>query len=299
MRTLLDILMGAAAVAWAPFKGLFIVRLLVRTVQEMSDDDATHMAAGVAYYAAFSLFPLMIGLIAIFNLLPTSEDREAQFIGFIAGYLPGSDGLLASDVRVSGTLGLISIIGLLWSGSAMFGAVARVVNRAWDVQKDPPLFVRKPQQMTMALVVGAMFLTSLAAAAFVRTAGEYARADLPASDFLVSEASRLFLLGTSFALTLATFLMIYKLMPNTHTRWGYVWPGAVVAALLFEAAKGVFLTYVDRFANFQDVYGSMADALVLMLWLYVSSLILILGAELSSEYGRLREGRDRGTAARP
>ena len=73
----------------------------------------------------------------------------------------------------------------------------------------------------------------------------------------------------------------------------------VVAALLFEAAKGVFLTYVDRFANFQDVYGSMADALVLMLWLYVSSLILILGAELSSEYGRLREGRDRGTAARP
>ena len=182
----------------------------------------------------------------------------------------------------------------------MFGAVARVVNRAWDVQKDPPLFVRKPQQMTMALVVGAMFLTSLAAAAFVRTAGEYARADLPASDFLVSEASRLFLLGTSFALTLATFLMIYKLMPNTHTRWGYVWPGAVVAALLFEAAKGVFLTYVDRFANFQDVYGSeWRTHLCSMLWLYVSSLILILGAELSSEYGRLREGRDRGTAARP
>ena len=298
MRTVFHILMGAAAVAWAPFKGLFIVRLLVRTVQEMSDDDATHMAAGVAYYAAFSLFPLMIGLIAIFNLLPTSDDREAQFIGFVAGYLPGSDGLLASDIRVSGTLGLISILGLLWSGSAMFGAVARVVNRAWDVQKDPPLFVRKPRQLSMALLVGLMFLTSLTAAAFVRSAGDYARADLPASDFLVSEASRFFLQGTSFALTLATFLMIYKLMPNTRTRWRYVWPGAVLAAVLFEAAKGAFLTYVDRFANFQDVYGSMADALVLLLWLYVSSLILILGAELSSEYGRLREGRDRGVAAR-
>lgn len=291
--------MGAAMVAWAPFKGLFIVRLLVRTVQEMSDDDATHMAAGVAYYAAFSLFPLMIGLIAIFNLLPTSEDREAQFIGFVAGYLPGSDGLLASDVRVSGTLGLISIVALLWSGSAMFGAVARVVNRAWDVQKDPPMFVGKPRQMVMALVVGLMFMTSMAAAAFVRTAGDYARADLPASDFLVSQASQWFLQGTSFALTLATFLMIYKLMPNTRTRWRYVWPGAVLAALLFEAAKGAFLTYVDRFANFRDVYGSMADALVLLLWLYVSSLILILGAELSSEYGRLREGRERGKVMRP
>ena len=285
--------------AWAPFKGLFIVRLLVRTVQEMSDDDATHMAAGVAYYAAFSLFPLVIGLIAIFNLLPASDDRQSQFTEFVAGYLPGSEGLLASDIRVSGTVGIISILALLWSGSAMFGAVARVVNRAWDVQKDPPLFVGKPRQMLMALLVGAMFLTSLAAAAFVRTAGEYARADLPAPDFLVSEASRVFLHGTSFALTLITFLMIYKVMPNTKTRWRYVWPGAVLAAVLFEVAKGAFLMYVDRFASFQDVYGSMADALVLLLWLYVSSLILILGAELSSEYGRLREGRERGKVMRP
>ncbi len=281
---------------WAPIKGLFVVRLLVRTVQEMSDDDATHMAAGVAYYAAFSLFPFIIAIIAIINLLPASEDGQAQFTEFIASYLPGSERLIAGDIRVSGTLGIVSILGLLWAGSAMFGAVARVVNRAWDVPRDAPLIVRKPREMSMALLVGAMFLVSLTAAAFVRIAGDYARADLPAPDFLVSEASRVFLLGTSFSLTLATFLLIYKVMPNTRTWWRYVWPGAVLAAVLFEAAKAAFLAYVERFANLQDVYGSMADALVLLLWLYVSSLILILGAELSSEYGRLREGRDRGRA---
>ena len=289
---------GVAAAAWAPLKSLFIVQLLVRTVQEMSDDDATHMAAGVAYYAAFSLFPLVIGLIAILNLLPTSDDQQSQFTEFVAGYLPGSEGLLTSDIRVSGTVGLIAILALLWAGSAMFGAVARVVNRAWDVQKDRPIFISKPRHLSMALLVGAMFLTSLAAAAFVRTASEYVRADLPASDFLVSEASQMFLRGTSFTLTLATFLMIYKLMPNTRTYWRYIWPGAVLSAFLFEAAKIAFLAYVDRFANFQDVYGSMADALVLLLWLYVSSLILILGAELSSEYGRLSEGRERGVVMR-
>ena len=281
---------------WAPLRGLFYVRLAVRTVREMSDDDATHMAAGVAYYAIFSLFPLIIGLIAVFNLLPASEDRQAQFTEFIAGYLPGSEGLLDSNVRVSGTLGAISILGLLWSGSAMFGAVARVVNRAWDVHKDRPLFINKPRQMGMAMLVGLMFLTSMAAAAFVRTAGDYARTGLPASDFLVSEASRVILQATSFSLTLATFLLIYKAMPNTRTYWRHVWPGALLAAVMFEAGKAAFLTYLDRFANFQDVYGSMGDFLVLLLWLYVSSLVLILGAELSSEYGRLRDGRDRGTA---
>ena len=299
MRTVFIILQSAALAVWAPFSGLFFVRLAVRTVQEMSDDDATHMAAGVAYYAIFSLFPLIIGLIAVFNLLPASEDRQAQFTEFIAGYLPGSEGLLDSNVRVSGTLGAISILGLLWSGSAMFGAVARVVNRAWDVQKDPPLFISKPRQIGMALVVGLMFLTSMAAAAFVRTAGDYARTGLPASDFLVSEASRVILQATSFSLTLATFLLIYKAMPNTLTHWRHVWPGALLAAVMFEAGKAAFLTYLDRFANFQDVYGSMGDFLVLLLWLYVSSLVLILGAELSSEYGRLRDGRDRGAAARP
>ena len=284
---------------WAPLRGLFYVRLAVRTVREMSDDDATHMAAGVAYYAIFSLFPLIIGLIAVFNLLPASEDRQAQFTEFIAGYLPGSEGLLDSNVRVSGTLGAISILGLLWSGSAMFGAVARVVNRAWDVHKDRPLFINKPRQMGMAMLVGLMFLTSMAAAAFVRTAGDYARTGLPASDFLVSEASRVILQATSFSLTLATFLLIYKAMPNTRTHWRHVWPGALLAAVMFEAGKAAFLTYLDRFANFQDVYGSMGDFLVLLLWLYVSSLVLILGAELSSEYGRLRDGRNRGAAARP
>ena len=296
MRTVFIILQSAALAVWAPLRGLFYVRLAVRTVREMSDDDATHMAAGVAYYAIFSLFPLVIGLIAVFNLLPASEDRQAQFTEFIAGYLPGSEGLLDSNVRVSGTLGAISILGLLWSGSAMFGAVARVVNRAWDVHKDRPLFINKPRQMGMAMLVGLMFLTSMAAAAFVRTAGDYARTGLPTSDFLVSEASRVILQATSFSLTLATFLLIYKAMPNTRTYWRHVWPGALLAAVMFEAGKAAFLTYLDRFANFQDVYGSMGDFLVLLLWLYVSSLVLILGAELSSEFGRLREGRDRGTA---
>ena len=296
MRTVSIVLQSAALAVWAPLRGLFYVRLAVRTVREMSDDDATHMAAGVAYYAIFSLFPLIIGLIAVFNLLPASEDRQAQFTEFIAGYLPGSEGLLDSNVRVSGTLGAISILGLLWSGTAMFGAVARVVKRAWDVHKDRPLFINKPRQMGMAMLVGLMFLTSMAAAAFVRTAGDYARTGLPASDFLVSEASRVILQATSFSLTLATFLLIYKAMPNTRTYWRHVWPGALLAAVMFEAGKAAFLTYLDRFANFQDVYGSMGDFLVLLLWLYVSSLVLILGAELSSEYGRLRDGRDRGTA---
>ena len=277
---------------------MLFFKLIVRTVREMSDDDATHMAAGVAYYAVFSLFPLLIGLIAIFNLLPASETRQEQLTEFVAGYLPGSEGLLDRDLQVGGALGVIAIFGLLWSGSAIFGAVARVVNRAWDIQKDRPIYVGKPRQMGMALVVGLMFLTSLGASTFVSIAEEYALADLPAPAFLVETSGRVFLQVVSFSLMLFTFLMIYKMLPNTRTYWRYVWPGALVAAVLFELCKASFLLYLERFGDFKDVYGSGGDILVLLLWVYVSSLILILGAELSSEYGRLREGRERGVALR-
>ena len=275
---------------------MLFFRLIVRTVREMSDDDATHMAAGVAYYAVFSLFPLLIGLIAIFNLLPASETRQEQLTEFVSEYLPGSEGLLKRDLEVGGALGVIAIFGLLWSGSAIFGAVARVVNRAWDIQKDRPIYIGKPRQMGMALVVGLMFLTSLGASTFVRIAEEYALADLPAPAFLVETSGRVFLQVVSFSLMLFTFLMIYKMLPNTKTYWRYVWPGALLAAVLFEIGKASFLLYVERFASFQDAYGSAGDVLVLLLWVYVSSLILILGAELNSEYGRLREGRERGVA---
>ena len=87
--------------------------------------------------------------------------------------------------------------------------------------------------------------------------------------------------------------MIYKFMPNTKTYWKYIWPGAVLGALLFEVAKNLFIFYLER-STYQSIYGSVTPVIVLLLWAYVSSLILLAGAELSSEYGRMRNNIGRG-----
>ena len=91
--------------------------------------------------------------------------------------------------------------------------------------------------------------------------------------------------------------MIYKFIPNTKTYWRYVWPGAVLAAVLFEVGKGLFLSYLDTFANYQRVYGSLGSVVVLLTWTYASSFILLVGAEFSSEYERMRRGIARGQVA--
>ena len=281
----------------------FVVALLLRTMRELSDDDGSHMAASVAYYTIFSLFPLMLGLIAILSLFLESQDVQSRLTDFTTDYLPGSEDLIDQNVdsvlRLRGAIGIVAILGLLWSGSAVFGSVTRAVNRAWDVHRDRPFFISKPRQLTMALAVGFLFLVSLSASAFVRTAERFADADVAGVGFLVDAGGQVLLQGTSFVLMLAVFLLIYKFLPNTKTYWRYIWPGALVAAVLFELTKNLFILYLDRIASFENVYGTLAPVIVLLMWTYVSSFILILGAELSSEYGRLRQGVARGVLIHP
>ena len=276
---------------------IFVVRLMIRTAQEVSDDDVSHMAAGVAYYALFSLFPLLLGLIAILSFFLESEEIQAKVIDLTGGFLPGSE-LLVQDnidatVGVRGALGLFSVIGMIWAGSAIFGALNRSINRAWDIHTDRPLYKGKPRQLLMALVVGILFALSFSSATVVRTAETLSQYDVPVLSFFVQQVGQILLQGLSFILVLAIFLLIYKFMPNTKTYWKYIWPGAVAGAVLFELAKNLFILYLER-STYQNIYGSITPVIVLLLWAYVSSLILLTGAELSAEYGRMRNNVGRG-----
>jgi membrane protein len=265
----------------------------------MGADDATHMAASVSYYAVLSLFPLILALVALFSLFFDATTVQESTFDFFRGYLPGTADLLESNIRViirlRGAVGLLSLIGLFWSSSALFGAISRSVNRAWDVHHDRPFYIAKARHLTMAAGVCTLFLFS-----FTITSGleVVSRIDFPLVgrlSFLESDAASLTSKFLPFFFSLPIFLIIYKFIPNTKTYWRYIWPGALLAAILFEFAKGVFVFYLGRFANYEETYGSLASVAALLIWTYVSGFILILGAEFSSEYGRLREGVGRGT----
>ena len=237
-----------------------VVLLIFRTVREMGRDDATHMAAGVAYYAILSLFPLTVGLIFVLSLLLNSDSFQDDLVDFFETYLPGSNELLAHNINavkdVSGFLGVIGVIGLFWTASAMFGAISRAVNRAWDVHKDRPFYIDKVRNLLMAVGVGALFLTSMAFTTSLQILG---RVDVPGIgrlEWLEHGGINLLTRPLPFIFTLIIFLMVYKHVPNTETRWRYIWPGAVVAALAFEVGKSLFVYYLENFADYAKVYGS-------------------------------------------
>jgi membrane protein len=272
--------------------------LVVRTVQELMADDATHMAAGVAYYAILSLFPLMLGLLAIFGLFLPSEAIQEELFDFFERNLPGAIDVLQQNIedviRLRGAVGVVSLVLLFWSASAMFGALSRAINRAWDIHRDRPFHIRKLRDLTMALGTGILFVVSVGATS--------ALSILPATDLpVLGVASNLGARFFAFLSSLAIFLLLYKFIPNTKTYWRFIWPGALLAAILFEIAKSLFVLYLDRFANYELVYGSVGSVIALLVWIYVSAFILILGAEFSAEYGRMHRGVDRGIplAAQP
>ena len=154
--------------------------LVLRTIRELGNDDATHMAAGVAFYAILSLFPMTLGLVALLSVFLDSSSVQTQLLAFFQDYLPGVNDALETNINngtsVSGFLGVLSFLGLFWSASAVFGAISRAVNRAWDVHQDRSFVVAKLRHIAMALGVGLLFLLSVGATTAIQFLG---RVDLP------------------------------------------------------------------------------------------------------------------------
>ena len=277
---------------------VFALRLIARTAQEMSDDDATHMAAAMSYYALVSLFPLTLCFISITSFFFEDAQTQQTIIDWVASFLPGSESLIQANIdavlQTRGTIGVFAILGLLWTGSAVFGGITRSINRAWDVHNDRPLHISKARQLLMAFLAGALILFSTSITTFLRVFDRFALLDFPYVETLVRTSSVFILYASSLLLVVMVFLMLYKFVPNTKTYWRYIWIGALTAGVLFEITKNLFIWYLNTFTNLTNVYGTLASVVALLLWAYLSGLFLILGAELSSEYGRIRRGIERG-----
>ena len=276
------------------------IMLVYRTVQEMKHDDATHMAAGVAYYSILSLFPLTIGILAVFSPLLPSDTVESALLDFLRTYLPGSDDAFRENLDATGgvrsALGLVSVLGMFWSASAIFGAISKAVNRAWDVHEDRPFYIDKVRHIAMAFSVGLLFLLSVSTTTLLQFVDDIVGQNGGVMQVLEQDTVNTVARVLPFIFSLSIFLLIYKYVPNTTTYWRYIWPGALLAALAFEVGKGFFILYLDNFADFERVYGSLGSVVILLLWTYVSSLTLIIGAEFTSEYERMLRGVERGRA---
>lgn len=272
--------------------------MALRVGREMTRDDATHLAAGVAYFAIFSIFPILLGFMAIGGVILNEESARQEFLQVITNILPGTDEFIDTIIPVveqnvetlvaaRGVFGLIALAGVLWSSTAVFAAISRAVDRAWDIPYNRPYLIAKGRQVFMVLAMGVPFLVSTILTSITASLGRLAEFNLfdgsPWGEF-----AGLILLAVDWGMIFLVFLVAYRFVPNTKTHWRYVWLGAVVAAVLFLSGRYIFIWYLGNWARYDTIYGPVSSIMVFLFWTYISALILVLGAEISSEYERLR-----------
>jgi membrane protein len=253
-----------------------------RAYQAWSDDYAPSMGAALSYYALFSIAPLLLIVIGVAGFVFGEEAARGEIFGQLAALLGEQgaravEGLLANARRPeSGVIAMVTGTVLLVAGaSTVFGELQNALDRIWRAPVEPArgwwtLLRKRVLSFGMILGIAFLLLVSLVLSALVSALGEWW--GLHALDMVVS-----------FALTTLLFAMIYKLIPRTPIAWRDVWTGAAVTAALFAAGKIAIGLYLGR-STVASVFGAAGSLVVLMVWVYYSSQIFLLGAEFTRLY---------------
>ena len=258
--------------------------LLVRTVLAFVQDDCLLAARSIAYYALFAVFPAILALIVVASAVLGSEEAQVSVMNLVAQYAPLASDVVAANseqlLAMSRTVGVIALIGLLWSASGVASAIFKAVNRAWGVQGARLLLSGRLYSLAMIFVVGALLLLAVAIGPIVSLVQSWQ----PANDGLVRWQSTL----APAVFSVCAFILLYRTMPRVRVEWRDVWLGGLIAGLVWEAGKRIFTWYVGNMADYNAIYGSVEAIIAFLLWCYLSGQILLLGAEFTAEYSRWR-----------
>ena len=278
------------------------VRVLVRqAIREFGADQCPQLAAGISYYVLFSIFPLALLLLAISGLVLANESLRADLVDNLFDALPLSEGEGREDLEsaISGlttgisVVGLVSIVGLMWSASGMMGALRRALNQAWDTDYKRSFLHGKLLDFGMVLSLGILMSLSVAATIFLQVARRVSDDLSDALGPLGSGATlslEVVAVLVSLLLSFVTFMVLFKFVPSVKTRFRSIWPGALLAAVLFEGLKNGFAIYLRNFGNYDAVYGSLGTVVAFLFFVYVSANIMLLGAEMAAEWPRVIHG---------
>lgn len=269
----------------------FTVELARRTVSEFFDDNCTHLAAAISYRVLFSIFPLAILLVAIFGITVRYTGLRADAIDTIVGQIPLSpDGRRSFEKLLRGVttgfsaLGFLSLIALVWGASGMMGAIRLGLNLAWDLEDTRPALRGKLVDVLLVFAVSLFMIASLMLT--VLSAVVAHRAPEVFGPVIDASVAADWIIPILLAFVALVFL--YRTVPDTKAPLSELWPGALFAAVVYQVAQRLFTVYLDHFSNFNAVYGSIGAVMAFLVFVYIASALLLLGAEIASEWPRAR-----------
>jgi membrane protein len=275
-----------AIVAW---------RLLKQTVSDWSSDNATRLAAAMAFYTLLSLAPLVMVAIAVAGLVFGEEAARGYVSSELAGVVGPQAGEGVETVvehakkPEAGVVGsIVGILVLLFGASGVFKELQASLNIIWEVEPKPGrgfVGVIRDRFFSFTMVLGVAFLllVSLVISTALSAVGGFMSDALPGGAVLWQILN----FTISLAVITVLFALIFKVVPDVKITWRDVWPGALATALLFAVGKFALGLYLGR-ASVMSSYGAAGSLVVLVIWVYYATQILFLGAEFTQVYAKHR-----------
>ena len=277
--------------------------VLRRTVREFSDDHVTDLAAALTYYGVLAIFPMLIVILSVLGLIGDSVTQP--LLQNLATVAPGpAKSILTSSITNvqshQGTAGVVFVVGLvlaLWSASGYIAAFMRAANVIWDVPEGRPIYKTIPIRVGVTLVTVVLLTLSALAVVFTGSlAGKLGDLiGVGSTAVMIWDIAKwpVLLLVVSGILAI-----LYYAAPNVRQP-GFRWlsPGSVLAVVLWLVASALFGLYVANFSNYNRTYGALASVIVFLIWLWITNIAILLGAELNAELERGRQiaaGRSAG-----
>jgi membrane protein len=271
-----------------PPRGWFAV--LKRVKAEVKEDNVTLLAAGVAFYAMLAIFPAIIAVVTVYGMVADPAQVESQVSEFAKSLPAGADQLLTTQLknvtsagRQSLSIGLVvSLLAVLWSASSGVQGLVKGLNLVYDERESRGFL--KLRGLSLLLTLGAILMAVVAIALVAVFPAVIGDLGLGQAGELAASIARWVVLALLVLLALA---VLYRHAPDrANPRWRWVSGGALVALVLWLLGSIGFSWYVDNFGKYNQTYGALAAVIILLLWLFLSAFVVLLGAELDAETER-------------
>jgi membrane protein len=270
-----------------------VVGNLLRAAAQGQRDHAKDMSASIAYFTFLSLFPLILGIVAISAFFLNSEEAQARVNGFLVELLPVSSEFVTHNIdsllEVRGAAGLTSIIVLLWSARKMVSALSRAINGALGLKRPHAFYLSWLRDFGLTLAVTSLIFVTIAVTPLIKILADLELGFL--GDQLNSAINLVSWHSAGFLVTSILLGSIYLLVPFERQHWKDLLPGIVVAATLIELGKELFVLHVENVSRYDTLYGSVSSIIVLLIWLYFSTRMVLYGTEIIGVYRSQREGQ--------
>lgn len=262
-----------------------------------SNDKVTKLSASLAYYTIFSLGPMLIVIIFLCSIFLGQEAAQGniydQVKSFIGPDAAGQIQTIIKNAAISGkgtVAATIGIITLLIGATTVFGEIQDSINSIWGIKPKPKVGIMKMMRnrlLSFGLIasLGFLLLVSLGVTAIVEGIGKKLEAVMPSLTVVV-----IYVINLVLTLVITAFLFgaIFKVLPDIRIKWKAILPGAIATALLFMIGKFAISLYLSK-SNVGTTYGAAGSLVILLLWIYYSSIILYFGAEFTKSFA-LRKG---------